>query len=181
MRDPAPRDFPGWVARLADPLRARQAFWQLVVSGADALPAVRDGLGHPNAEVRMYCTKALDHLVDTDSFPQLVAMLDDPDDRVRWDALHALACDRCKENDCRPDKREVLPLAIRLLRNDPSRHVRGMAAEVVARWVHTDEAAADALIEARDTDPAPTVRKKASWHAPGGPIHRKTRPATAGR
>src|SRR5207237_102201 len=82
------------VERLADPARAQQAFWHLVLSGADAVPAVRHGLHHPTADVRMYCTKALDHLVDASAFSQLVAMLDDADARVRREALHALACDR---------------------------------------------------------------------------------------
>lgn len=82
-------DFAGWMALLADPVRARHAYWHLVRSGAEALPAIREGLRHPSADVRMYCTRALDHLVDGDSFSRLVEMLDDPDPRVRWDALHA--------------------------------------------------------------------------------------------
>jgi hypothetical protein len=32
------------------------------------------------------------------------------------------------------------------------------------------------LIAARDGDAEPTVRKKASWYAPGGTIYAKTRP-----
>jgi HEAT repeats len=169
-------DFPGWVALLDDPVRARRAYWHLVASGEGALPAVRAGLKHANADVRMYCAKALDHLVDQESFPDLVAMLDDPDPRVRWDTLHALACDRCKDNSCRPAKHDVLHRAIRLLRHDSSRHVRAIAAEVVGRWAHDDELAATALADARDHDPDPAVRKKASWYAPGGTIYRRTRP-----
>lgn len=45
---------------------------------------------------------------------------------------------------------------------------------MVGRWVHGDEAAAAALAEARDLDPAPMVRKKAGWYAPGGTIYRRT-------
>jgi hypothetical protein len=51
-----------------------------------------------------------------------------------------------------------------------------MAAEIVGRWVHVDETAERALLEARDCDPSPAVRKKAGWYAPGGPIYRKTLP-----
>src|SRR3954463_877923 len=72
-------DFAGWVALLGDPIRAKHAYWHLVMSGTSALPAVRCGLRDDNPEVRMYCAKALDHLVDEDAFPDLVAMLDDPD------------------------------------------------------------------------------------------------------
>jgi HEAT repeats len=169
-------DFTGWVALLGDPLRAKRAYRHLVASGDVAMPAIRQGLEHDDADVRMYCAKALDHLVDEESFAELVAMLDDRDPRVRRDTLHALACDRCKDNACRPDKDEVLPRAIALLESDVSDHVRAMACEVVGRWAHTDEVAATALSQARDNDPKPAVRKKAGWYAPGGTIYRKTKP-----
>jgi hypothetical protein len=125
-------DFPGWVEQLADPLRARRAYWHLVLSGSSALPAIRVGLRHAHADVRDLCTQALDHLVDDD-----------------------------------------------LMRRDPNRHVRAMAVEVVGRWVHTDQEATAALIDALHADPDPTVRKKAGWYAPGGPIYLRTRRTTA--
>jgi hypothetical protein len=168
-------DFPAWVERLADPLRAQQAYWHLVLSGPQALPAVRAGLDHPNADVRVHCTRALDHLVDDEAFPKLVTMLDDPDPRVRREALHAIACDRCKDNACRPTKAMILSPAIDLLLNDENAHVRAFAAEVVGRFVHADELAAQALERAAAHDEKPAVRKKASWYAPGGTIFDKTR------
>jgi HEAT repeat protein len=118
----------------------------------------------------------MDHLVDETSFTTLVRLLDDPNPQVRVEACHALACDGCKNNSCRPDARTVLPRVIALLLHDPDRHVRTYAAEVVGRWVHTHTEAEAALICARDRDPAPGVRKKAGWYAPGGTIHRKTVP-----
>lgn len=171
-----PVDLDGWVELLADPVRAKRAYWHLVGSGEVALPAIRRGLHHDSADVRMYCAKALDHLIDDDAYPDLIAMLDDPDPRVRWDTLHALACDRCKDHHCRPDKAAVLPRAIDLLRNDPSPHVRAIACEVIARWVHTDATAVAALVDAHHHDPTPAVRKKAGWYTPGGTIHNKTAP-----
>ena len=33
-----------------------------------------------------------------------------------------------------------------------------------------------ALNRARADDPSPLVRKKAGWHTPGGPVHRRTAP-----
>jgi HEAT repeat protein len=167
-------DFSRWVSLLADPVRTQRAYWHLVLSGEAALPAVREGLGSPNAVVRRQCTRALDHLVDEASFPTLVAMLDDPDPQVRIEALHALACDRCKDNACRPAAADVLGKAIALLAGDPDRHVRAYACELVGRWVHSHESARDAVVAARDNDPAPAVRKKAGWHAPGGTIFQKT-------
>jgi HEAT repeat protein len=124
----------------------------------------------------MHCAQVLDRIVDAEALSELVAMLDDPDPRVRWHTLHALACDRCKDNSCLPAKAAVLPRAIELLRTDSSQQVRMVACEVIGRWVHTDNEASSALIAARENDPAPSVRKKASWYAPGGTIHKKTAP-----
>jgi HEAT repeat protein len=179
--EPAPHDFDAWVALLADPGRRRRALWHLVLSGPDAREAVRGGVDHPDAAVREGCARALDHLADPSSFPALAAMLGDGDPGVRTSALHALACDRCKDGACRPDKATVLGPAARLLAADPDPHVRAMAVEVVGRWVHTDPDAEAAVVHAHQHDPSPAVRKKAGWYAPGGPIHRRTAPKPARR
>lgn len=168
-------DFDEWVIQLADPHRGQRAYWHLVLSGESALSAIRVGLSSPVADVRRLCTKALDHLVDEGSFPMLIAMLDDDDPQVRVEALHALACDRCKDNACRPDAGSVLGSATRILLSDPDRRARQYACEVVGRWVHTHPAAVEALVEASTADSDPAVRKKAGWYAPGGTIYRKTR------
>lgn len=173
-----PNDFERWVELLGITTRAKHAYRHLVASGDVAIPAIRAGLRHDNADVRMHCAKALDRLVNEAAYPDLVSMLDDADPRVRRDTLHALACDRCKDIEYRPDKAIVLPRAIGLLGGDPSPHVRAMACEVVGRWVHSDEAAAAALVEAQNEDPAPAVRKKAAWYAPGGTIYEKSAPKT---
>jgi hypothetical protein len=91
--------------------------------------------------------------------------------------LHTLACNRCKASDvCLLDQATILPLATRVLADDPDAHVRAMAVEVVGRWVHTDVTAADALSRVTNHDPSPAVRKKARWFAPGGPIYLRTQP-----
>lgn len=176
---PANDDFDGWVALLADPVRAQRAFWHLVLSGPDALPGVRRGLDSSDAAVRRLATRAMDHLVDPAGLADLVRMLDDPDPGVRLEACHALACDRCKEHECRPDAAHVLPKAIDVMVADPDPHVRAYAVELVGRWVHTSREAEAAVIRVRDHDPSPAVRKKAGWHAPGGTIHRRTAPRRA--
>lgn len=80
------------------------------------------------------------------------------DERVRVEALYTLACDRCKENACRPEKARS-PQAIHLLLDDRNKYVRSMAAEVVGRWVHVDESAAAALGPG-DEDREPSVREE---------------------
>jgi hypothetical protein len=175
MRPPAADDYVAWVERFTIPHHHREAMWHLILSGPAALDAVRAGLAHDDAEVRRGCAGVLDHLVDDDSWPDLLAGLSDEKPGVRMAVLHALACDRCKENGCSPTKATVLPRATELLRDDPDRHVRAHAIGVIARWVHDDPAALDAIAAALD-DPDPTVRKSASWWVPGGPRYEKTKP-----
>ncbi len=96
----------------------------------------------------MHCARALDHLVDEESWPELVAALDDPD-----------------------------PRAIGILESDPDRRVRGFAVGLVGRWVHDDDGAAlAALTNAHRNDAHPAVRKSAGWLTPGGAIYEKTKP-----
>ncbi len=169
------------VSCLGDPQRTVAAYHELLRRAADALDAIRDGLSDPNAAVREGCCRLLDHLVDTDSMDRLVAMADDPDARVRVAAFHALACDRCKGDTCAPGADRVLDPGLRHLADDPDPQVRARAAELVGKFAHTDPRAAAALQRSHTQDPNPAVRKKAGWYAPGGPIHRRTRPPALGR
>jgi len=176
VRRPQDTDFFAWVERLAVPHHQREAMWHLVLSGPAALDAVRAGLAHDDPAVRRGCTDVLDHLVDDDALEDLVAMVTDDDAEVRVRALHALACDRCKENGCSPSMASVLPAAIDRLEHDPVQHVRQMAVGAIARWVHDDERALAAVVDAHRNDAHPAVRKMAGWFVPGGPRYEKTKP-----
>ena len=169
------------VELLADPHRRVAAYTRLLALGPEAPDPAQAGLRHSSPQVREECCKILDHVMDEASTPALVAALDDPAANVRYWALHALACDRCKTGSCRHPAALVLPRAVAMLEADPDPHVRAMAAELAGAWVHSQPAAAEALQRAAGGDPSPAVRKKASWYAPGGPIYRRTRrgPATA--
>jgi hypothetical protein len=164
------------VCALGSEPRRPAAFRALLSSGPEAVPAIRRGLHHTDPLVRENCCRLLDHLLVEEATDDLVAMLDDPDARVRVAAVHAVSCERCKSDACRPSRSVVLPRGIRLLRHDPDAKVRAMAAELVGLWMHTHPDAAAALAEARDHDPSPAVRKKAGWYTPGGPIHGRTKP-----
>jgi HEAT repeat protein len=176
MRPPAADDLFGWVDRLAVPHHQKEAMWHLILSGPDALPAVRAGLAHDDPVIRRGCTQVLDHLVDDDALADLVEMVNDEDPEVRVWALHALACERCKENGCTPSMADVLPAALDRLRNDASYHVRAHALGVVANYVHLDDSALAAVIEAHTRDANAGVRKKAGWFVPGGVRYEKTKP-----
>jgi HEAT repeat protein len=154
--------------------RVSSAFRWLLNRGPAAVPAIRAGLRHLDPAVREQCCKLLDHFLVEDAVEEMIAMVDDPVPAVRVAALHALSCDRCKSDACRPAGALVLRPAVRLLRDDPDAHVRARAAELAGRFVHSSAEAQAALVQARDADPSPAVRKKAGWYAPGGIIYRRT-------
>jgi len=167
------------VACLGDRQRTVAAYHELLRRGQDALGAIRNGLRHPEPAVREGCCRLLDHLVDTESVGQLIAMVDDPDALVRVAAFHALACDRCKDDACAPGADRVLAPALAHLASDPDPQVRARAAELVGKFAHTDECAVAALQTAHRDDPSSAVRKKAGWYAPGGAIYERTAASAA--
>jgi HEAT repeat protein len=138
-----------------------------------ATRAVRRGLRHNNPAVRIGCCKVLDHHLDAAAIPELIANLTHENDQVRAWALHALACDRCKEGTCRPGEDDVLPIAMRMLQEDPSRAVRQQAAGLLGFSAHRRSDVCRALEWARDHDPEPIVRKIARWCTPGGTLYRR--------
>lgn len=175
---PADTDYDAWIEQLSISYRAKEAYRHLLADPR-SLPALQRGARHADPVIRQACCRLIDHHADEGSFPLLITVLDDPDAGTRSSALHALACDRCKAGVPTPPKERLLGKAIDMLLHDPSDGVRAGAAEVVAKWVHEDSAAAEALCEASRSDPTPSVRKKASWYAPGGPIYRRTEPHQA--
>jgi HEAT repeat protein len=161
------------VENLAVPHRAKGALRRLMEAGPRATAALREGLRHPDPAVRVGCCRVLDHFLDDAALPELIDNLGHSSDAVRRWALHALACDRCKEGACRPGEDDVIPLAIRFLRDDPSSAVRYEAAGLLGPAVHKREDVLRALEHARDHDPDPVVRKKARWFTPGGPLYNR--------
>lgn len=166
--------------RLVDDLglkhRKQKALWALMAAGSLATPVVRRGLRHPDPEVRVGCCKVLDHHMDAAALPELIENLEHSEGAVRAWALHALACDRCKQGECRPGEDQVVPIAIDMLLHDRARRVRQMAAGMLGPSVHRHPDVVCALERARDTDPHPVVRKIAGWYAPGGSIYRRLEP-----
>jgi hypothetical protein len=114
----------------------------------------------------------------------LIPVLGDPHRGVRaYTRLLALGPEAAEaargglaHSDERPAPEAVLPAAVGLLAGDPSARVRAYAAELVGQWAHSHPAARDAVTGAATRDPSPSVRKKASWFAPGGTIYQRTAP-----
>src|SRR5205814_1203788 len=100
------------VEQLAGGPTRRAAMQTLMDAGPAATPALRAGLDHRHASVRVGCCFVLDHYLDDAAVPELLANVGHKNRKVRAWALHALACDRCKEGDCRPGADDVVPLVV---------------------------------------------------------------------
>lgn len=174
--EPPLDDYRRLVENLAIKHRAKEALRQLMAAGSLATPVVREGLHHPEPIVRIHCCQVLDHHMDEDALPELIENLSHENEGVRAWALHALACDRCKEGTCRPGEDQVIPLAIHMLLEDESRRVRQVAAGMLGPSVHRQPDVLQALIWARDHDPHPVVRNIARWYTPGGTIYKRLMP-----
>lgn len=92
--------------------------------------ALLDGLRDPNPQVRFWVIQLLDHVADPRAFDAVAGALDDPVDRVRRNAVHALGCLACKPGaDLSAVSDEVLARVADMAGRDPSPKVRA-----VARW-----------------------------------------------
>lgn len=149
---PAPADFDGWVSQLGVDSCRQRAKVRLHSCGPEAVPALRRGLHHPKPIVRRLCVNLLDRLVDEETVPSLVAALDDDDPHVRARALHALACDRCKQNECRPGEDLWVPRAMALL-TDRNPDLRAAAIDALGKVAGRREEVAAALRVAAEQDP----------------------------
>jgi HEAT repeat protein len=117
---------------------------RLLAAGQTGVAAVADGLAHPNPRVRRGCACFFDHHGDDACVPGLVrALLTDPVANVRREAVHSLACDRCKAS---PLEADAVPLLIDRIENDPSYKVRREAIFGLTR-------------QARDERPLPALRR----------------------
>lgn len=127
------------------------AMFRLQALGADALPAIREGLKHPDWHVRHWCAICLDRTGTADVLGDLVPLLRDPEMNVRLWAVHSLACDQCKPYECAID---VVPMLVERLEQDASVRVRKMAAAMLCLQP-LDPRARPALEAAlaRETDP----------------------------
>ena len=169
-------DFDSQVENLGIPHRAKKAHWALLAAGSKAVPALKKGLSHPDPTVRVAVCIILDHTLEEDCIPDLRANLTHEHEEVRAWAVHALACDRCKEGSCRPGEDDTVPLIVDMMRNDPSAIVRSRAIALVGESVHRRPELIDALRDALETEPHPANRKIIRWWLPGGPRFERTKP-----
>lgn len=164
-RFPAPTDYDGWVAQLGNSERRQWAKAHLREAGSPATAAVRRGLRHRKPIVRQLCASILDRLADDASLGDLVAALDDPDPAVVRRALHTLACDRCKETECRPGEDLFVPKALALLVHS-NVNLRAGAIDTLGNVAGHRVDVAAALAETAKHDPDPRLRAMARQRVP---------------
>jgi HEAT repeat protein len=103
----------------------RAAEEALTAAGPAGIAAAIEGLSHPSPRVRQGAAGYLDHHADDSCVSKLTALaLHDPVPYVRRVAIHALLCQRCKPA---PLTGDVLPLLLRVAREDPTPRVRAEA------------------------------------------------------
>ena len=106
--------------------KGRFEIYQALVSLGDAaLPALRNGLKDENWIIRHWSAICLDRLADANALQDLIPLLHDPVDKVRLWAVHAIACDHCKDGVTCPV--DVVPHLIERIETDDSVRVRRMA------------------------------------------------------
>ena len=133
------------------------AYRALAALGEVGRKAVRQGLNHPHPRVRVACADFYDHLGRDEDVPVLCELLGDPVPSVRRQAVHSLACQRCKPGPLQTDLTETL---IGLALHDPTPRVRREA--VYGLWARgADPRSITALEQILQTDTNPKVVREA--------------------
>ena len=117
------------VAEFAHGEHRMPAFLSLYSRGEAALPAVREGLGHANWQVRKWCALVCDNFADAETLRALVPLLRDPKAAVRTWAVHSLSCETCKDG---PNPIDAVPLLLERIELDESIKVRRQAVAMLA-------------------------------------------------
>ncbi|MGH2371270.1 MAG: HEAT repeat domain-containing protein [Chloroflexota bacterium] len=121
-------ELPGALATQVELLGVRS--WRVIAAATNALTAAGtagvaaaiEGLSHPNPRVRRGAAGFMDHHADDSCVEKLIELaLHDPVPYVRRVAVHAVQCQRCKPA---PLTKDVVPMLVRVARDDPNTRVR---------------------------------------------------------
>ncbi len=101
----------------------------------EVFEALVRGTRHRSDVVRWWSVQLLDHCPDERAFDAVVPLLDDPVDRVRRNAVHALGCRVCKpRSNASPDS-TVMERIQSMAAQDVSAKVRRQASATLATIV----------------------------------------------
>ena len=124
----------------------------------EILAQLMSGVDHPNPRVRFECAHLADHLDDERCFAILAQLCKDDVPRVRAEALHGLACEKCKS--C-PLPIDSVALLVEAALHDPSDKVRDKMVTTFA--AHSpDERIRRALQYMAAHEANPKIRQKAA-------------------
>jgi hypothetical protein len=148
------------------------AFLTLWARGADALPAIRQGLQDANWHVRHWNAIFADNCADGETLRALIPRLADPKVEVRVWAFHSLSCESCKDG---PNPSDVVPLLLDRIEHDPSVRVRRQAVAMLAHHRAPDARALRTLQWIPSEDPDRKLQLHAReglrrYEAAGGPV-----------
>jgi len=127
------------------------------------------GLEGRREKVRAFCAHALDTFGEAWTRPALIAAMDDPVPRVRWAAIHAVACHACGEKPAALEE-HVRAKIVAAVTGDPSRKVRFHATHALA--VAGDRDSIPLLLEIRAHEADTKLRdaaRYALWSLSGKP------------
>jgi HEAT repeats len=162
------------VAELADPDKRPGAAQRLRAAGDPGTTALREGLSHPDAVVRFWCCRILDHHPgDPLTQARLVAALSDPNRKVRHAALHTLVCAACKPDGCAWRQIDVVGLLVSALRTDPSLRVRRFAAGSLMHGRPSDRRTRRAFGRVLRDETDPVLRERAAFALAADDLHRQ--------
>jgi hypothetical protein len=150
--------FPALFAPAHDMLAVRA---HLVEHGTYTLviDALLRGVDHPSARTRFLTAQAMDHFADARCVEPLRRLLNDPIPRVRWAALHSLACEACKLEPM-PAAEDLVSELVDMALYDPSIKVRRVAAYELGKAC-PDARAITALETLLAKDPDRSIRRNA--------------------
>ena len=117
------------VAEFANGKNRMAAFLALYTRGTKALAAVREGLKHPNWQIRRWSAMFADNFADGATLQALTPLLHDPKAEVRVWAVHSLSCEICKDG---PNPIDAIPLLLERIEGDPNIKVRRQAVAMLA-------------------------------------------------
>lgn len=118
------------VHEFANPENRMSAYLALYARGTDALPAIRDGFGQANWQVRKWCVMFADNFADIETLHALVPLLHDPRAGVRAAVVHSLSCESCKDG---PNPVDAVRLLLERIEHDDSIKVRRQAVGMLAQ------------------------------------------------
>lgn len=139
------------------------AYDVLFARGKLTLDALVEGLKHPLGRVRASCALLMDHLGDDRcTEPLRHALKHDPLEAVRRCALHALACQNCKE--C-PLQADIIAPLLEAALTDRSKQVRRCAVQyLVGQRPDGRVIAAMRRLMEQERDPVLLVRAQRALH-----------------